>query len=129
MAPTSPARDAILAAVAALPLEVDVEAYARNATITAPTVMVRLDRVTKRAPWRDYDAALLVIVPNTVEDADDELDALLEDVLQAIDAGDGPLRWTTADRATFEGAFPCYEVTLTVPVVPQRDTTTTTTQE
>lgn len=122
MAPTSPARDAILAAVAALPLEVDVEPYARNAVIDAPCVMVRLDRVAKSGPWRNYSAALLVLVPNVVEDADDELDALLEDVLHVLDTDAGPLTWTTAERATFNDAFPCYEVTLTVPIAPATTT-------
>ena len=126
MAPTSPARDVILAAALDLPLEVDVVPYARSATISAPTVMVRIDRVQKQGPWRDYSAALLCIVPNQVEDPDDELDALLEDVLHAIDVTKaGPLRWTTAERATFENAYPCYEVTVTVPIVHQRTTTTT----
>ena len=113
----SAARAAIVAQVTP-PLEaagVKVEPYSRNTVVDENTVMVRLDRVVKAPPWRTYDAALLVLVPQQVPgNADDELDALLEDVLHALDRS--RVRWSTAARSVFETGAHCYEVTLSVPL-------------
>jgi len=112
------ARAAIVAQVTPVleALDVRVEPYARNSTVDEPTVMVRLDRVVKARPWRTYEAALLVLVPQLVPgNADDELEALLEDVLHALDGGRVP--WTAASRAVFEDLqVPGYEVALSVPL-------------
>lgn len=126
------ARDEVVATLAAeagpgLPLAgVAVIAYARNIDPPqVPTVLVRVDEVSPSVPsrdnpipnaWRTYGFAL-VLVPSTSEPgtADDELDALLEDVLYAIDQHDR-LTWTKATRGTYQDTtYPAYEVALTVP--------------
>jgi len=111
---------------AALPEDVDVQPYAHN--MTGPersTVMVRVDRA-RNAPaglgMRDYDFALVCIAPKTTwGPADDELDALLEDVLFALSSNSIPnaVVFTEAVRATYgepDASNPAYEVTLSITV-------------
>jgi hypothetical protein len=103
-----------------IPEGIDVLAYAR--AIPAPprsTVMVRVDEVTKppNLPQgcRAYRFALVCIAARTdpTGPGDNELDALLEDVLHAVDKAPD-LTWERATRAVYADASPCYEVVLTV---------------
>ena len=115
-------RTLVLDQVAGLGTAATVMPYARNVdALPGPTLMVRVDEVNPHPnarSWRAYTVALLVIVPHTdvVADAEAELDALLEDVLHALEQDTTPLTWSTARRAVFEGDWPCYEITLTVPI-------------
>jgi len=100
--------------------DVDVMPYARQ--VDAPPrslVMVRVDEVRPSGhpgAWRDYDLALVVIAAQTTAGAgDDELDAVLEDVLHALDTATA-LTWTTAKRAVYNETQPAYEVALVVTV-------------
>jgi len=116
------ARTEVVTQVSGLPLNVNVMGYARNVdAITEPTVMVRVDQVDHDQAarvWRRYTVALLVIVPQTdvLPAAEDELDNLLEDVLHQLEQPTTPLTWSTAKRAVFQDVWPCYEVTLSVPI-------------
>lgn len=87
-----------------------------------PTVLVRFDGVAPATGAgarrvRTYRFALLC-VPGKVraEAAEDEADALLEDVLAVLD--DSPqVSWSTADRGLYEDTeIPSHEVTITLPL-------------
>lgn len=112
---------ALLTATGALP-GVQVIAYARE--IDPPqmsTVMVRIDEVrpSKVAQGlQDYDFALVCIAAKTAAGpGDDELDALLEDVLLAVQkASPAGITWSSAKRATYNETNPAYEVACTVTV-------------
>lgn len=108
----------------ALPSDIDVIAYSHN--IEAPvrsTVMVRVDKV-RNSPTglglRDYDFVLVLIAAKTTYGpADDELDALLEDVLGSLSSQDIPngVTFTEALRATYgepDATNPAYDVSITV---------------
>lgn len=109
---------------AVLPTDVDVIPYARD--IDAParsTVMVRVDRVTPSpamAGARVYETALVLVGKRTTAGpADDEIDALLEDVLYALSRNEIPngVTWSQAVRATYgepDGTNPAYEIALQV---------------
>ncbi|CCH79084.1 hypothetical protein BN12_40054 [Nostocoides japonicum T1-X7] len=104
-----------------LPDDVDVIPYARNIDSPArSTVMLRLDEVTPgvASGLGTYTFALLLIAAKTSPGpADDELDALLEDVLYALDRlSDAGVTWSSARRATYEDKNPAYEVTTAVTV-------------
>lgn len=119
------ARDQIMSVLqspGALPTDIDVQAYARN--IDPPlrsTVMVRIDKVRPSKVgsglW-EVDAALVLIGAQTTPGAaDDELDALLQDVLHALgsQAVANALTWTEATRAVYgepEPTNPAYEVAV-----------------
>ena len=110
-----------------LPADVDVLPYARQ--IDPPdrsTVMVRVDELTP-APvqgQRDAHVALVLLVPGGVVDSDatakaveDELEALLADVLHVLDtdAATSRMWWTSAKRSVYgepEPTNPAYEVTV-----------------
>lgn len=105
---------------AALPADIRIIPYARSldAAGATGTVMIRIDEVNPSAnpqALREYVFALILVVPQTTT-ADDDLDALLEDVLHALESRDVPngIVWTHAARATFEEKFPAYQVDLTV---------------
>ena len=114
------ARALVLEQLATLELDATVIPYGRSLdTVTEQTLMVRVDSVAKGQGiiWRSYSVALLVIVPYTdPARAEDALDALLEDVLFELEKPTTPLVWTAAQRAVFQEQWPCYEVTLSVPV-------------
>ena len=104
----------------AMPPGVDVIGYARQIDAPSkPTVMVRIDEVTRPAGLpqgcRAYKFALVLIAALTDPggSADDELDGLLEDVLHAVDTGTD-LTWESASRAVYNDTNPAYEVSLTV---------------
>lgn len=95
--------------------------YARQVdTISRRTVMLRIDRVNRepRAPLaeRRYTFALVLLTPLTTPTgpADDDLDAFLDDVLDAIDAAQHLPSWTEARRAVYDERLPAYEVDLPV---------------
>lgn len=98
---------AILTETGKLP-GVDVLAYARN--IDPPersTVMVRTDEVRPSEAaegLQDYHIALVLLAARVEPGpGDDELDALLEDVLYVVTssyAADAGITWTQARRAT-----------------------------
>lgn len=104
---------------AALPPDITVLPYAKNLdTAGNGTVMVRIDEVVPSSnpqALREYRFALVLVVPQTLT-GDDLLDALLEDVLYALESRDVPngIVWNSATRATFEDKFPAYQVDLTV---------------
>lgn len=94
--------------------------------LEGPAVMIRLDEVLpspQPQAWRRYRFTLVVVVDTiTPGPADDELDATLELVLDALDLTDLPA-WTSAQRAVVTDGedrprWPAYEVGLTL------DTTT-----
>ena len=102
------------------PASVTVLAYARQiAPPPRPTVMVRLDRAIPGTLAgvglvRSTGLALIVLAakPDPPGPADDELDALLEDVLHAVEQAPG-LTWTEAKRAVYADSIPAYEVSVT----------------
>jgi chitinase len=108
----------------ALPIDVDLIKYSRE--IDSPlksTVMIRVDEVapsTAASGLRDYQFALVLIAAKTAAGAgDDELDALLEDVLFALDqVGEAVagVTWSSAKRATYNENNPAYEVAVSVTV-------------
>lgn len=121
------ARDEIVAALTAgVPTDVDVIGYARNvAAPTRSTVMVRIDKVTPSkvagSLWQVEAALVLIGAVTTPGPGDDELDALLQDVLVALDTNlAGALTWSAATRATYapdgEATNPAYEVAVTTQV-------------
>lgn len=118
----SPARDEMVGLLQALlPSDIDVMPYAKNVdAIARSTVMVRIDEVTPSnmpQALRQYVFALLLLTPlTTAGPADDELDALLEDVLLALESSvnDNRAIWSKATRATYEDKFPAYQVDVVV---------------
>lgn len=115
-------RALILTALNTLTAEHHLIGYSRDITPTRTTVMVRIDEVTPTvdAIARKYTAALILVTPLTNPNgpADDDLDALLEDVLYVVDNAPG-LTWTAAKRGTYATSdgipiCPAYEVTITV---------------
>lgn len=119
------ARDEILGILqreGALPVDIDVQPYARN--IDPPlrtTVMVRIDKVrpSKVAGglWEVEAALVIVGAQTTPGSADDELDAALQDVLFALDTQKvaNALTWTEATRAVYgepDPTNPAYEVAV-----------------
>lgn len=103
-----------------LPSDVRVVPYAR--TIDPPsesTVMVRIDKVrpSKATGYaNEYDFALVLVGALTTPDgaADDELDALLEDVLYAISQPGNGVAFIEATRAVYAETNPAYEVAVQV---------------
>lgn len=101
-----------------LPEDVHVISYSRAAveSLQGTTVMVRLDRIEPETDvpqaTRRYTFGLIVITPLTeAPAADDELDAAVEDVIDALDQHPR-FTWQGAERAVFEGTqTPCYQVT------------------
>lgn len=84
-----------------------------------PTVMIRLDSTRPTAlagvgQARETTFSVIVLAAKTDPNgpADDELDALLEDVIAGIEAAPG-LTWTTAKRAVYAETTPAYEITVT----------------
>ena len=112
----------VLQAEGALPEDVDVIGYARN--IDPPrrsTVMVRVDTVRPSqvagSLWQVEAALVLIGAKTTPGPADDELDALLQDVLYALDTEQvsGALSWSEAKRAVYgepDPTNPAYEVAV-----------------
>lgn len=111
------ARDEVVAVLtAAMPTGIAVLPYSRDIDPPSqPTVMVRIDEVTPSSQpqaLRDYGFALILVASKTTPGpADDELDALLEDVLTALDASE-QITWSKATRATFNEQYPAYQVDL-----------------
>lgn len=109
---------------ATLPADIDVIAYAHNIDApSASTVMVRVDSVAPSpagAGLRLYTFGLVLIAAKTTAGpADDELDALLEDVLAALTSQAIPngVAWTGAQRAAYgepDPTNPAYEVAVNV---------------
>lgn len=101
---------------------VDVLPYARN--IDPPersTVMVRTDEVRPSEVaegLQDYRMALVLLAAKVEPGpGDDELDALLEDVLYVVTssyAAEAGITWTVARRATYQEATPAYEIDISV---------------
>ena len=106
---------------AGLPTSVRVVPYARNIDAPKrPTVMARVDEVLphEQAPTthRLYRFTAILIASKVAPDgpADDELDALLQLVLDAVD-DDDTMAWTRATRATWlDTTLPAYEVAVEV---------------
>ena len=95
--------------------------YAREVDPPAKsTVMVRTDSA-KPGPaigLTTYGFALVLIAAKTEAGAgDDELDALLEDVIFALDQlSPAGITWSQATRATYQESNPAYEVAVEVTV-------------
>lgn len=115
------ARTALTAQLATyLPAGIDVVPYAR--AIDPPsrsTVMLRLDKVLPPAAQghnRAEYALVLIAAKTTAGPGDDELEALLEDVLFALDRMSDAMAvtWTEANRATYNETNPAFEVLTTV---------------
>lgn len=119
------ARSVVLEQLAGLNIDATVIPFGRSLeNVGGSTLMVRVDSVSKgQGPvWRTYSVALLLIVPfkDDPERAEDALDALLEDVLFELEQDTTPLVWSAATRAVFQDQWPCYEVTLSVPVTKEQ---------
>lgn len=98
---------------------VRVMGYARDVDrIPRDTVMVRLDDVTPAPPGKAYAYTLVVVGASTDDKGpgDDNLDALLERVLSALETHpslDG-VAWSKATRGTYlSTTHPAYEVATT----------------
>jgi hypothetical protein len=86
-----------------------------------PTVMLRLDNVTPGAARgiRSYRYALVLLASSSeVEGSDVELEALVEDVLAALDRFDPNLAITIAEgkRGVYRGTTPAFEIPVAVHV-------------
>jgi hypothetical protein len=97
--------------------DVQVEPYSRLSlsSIAGPAVLVKLEEVEREpsAPMshRRYVMELVLVTPLTeAPAADDELDALLEDVVYALEQS-STFDFERATRGVFEGTqTPCYGV-------------------
>jgi hypothetical protein len=86
-----------------------------------PTIMLRLDTVAPGASrgQRAYTFALVLLSTLSDPDAsDDQLDALLEATMSALDRFDPnlALTWATVTRGTYRLTVPAYEIPVTVHV-------------
>ncbi len=86
-----------------------------------PTVMLRLDNVTPGAARgiRSYRYALVLLASSSeVEGSDVELEALVEQVLAALDRFDPNLAITIGEgkRGTYRGTTPAFEIPVAVHV-------------
>jgi hypothetical protein len=125
------ARSALVdALVGVLPADVDVEGYARLnlSTISRPRVLIRLDEVRPEVSsqgHRRYTFAVVLVTPLTeTPAADDQLDALLEDVLFALESLT-TVGFESATRAVFDATeTPCYELRCYM-ICPKPDPTPT----
>lgn len=82
-------------------------------TINTLTAMVYVQRVEPSvipAADRKYTLAVLVMSPKQTG-ADDELDAALEDVLEAVQTWDYPTVWVGAERVVYADTYEAYQVT------------------
>ena len=105
---------------ASLPSTVDVIEYQQNVeNISKQTLMVvtkDINPTDLHLTWR-YGFDLYVMTPLTkTGTSDDELDAFLEDVLDALEGSEIPnnVTWQSATRASFEGKFPAFTVAIQV---------------
>lgn len=105
-----------------LPAGIDLVTYSRDlGTVTRSTVMLRLDRVTPgpASGFRNYSFALVLVAAKTAPGpGDDELEALLEDVLFIVEnkLGEVAVTWTEAQRGVFPPdtqAYPAFELPVT----------------
>lgn len=99
--------------VVLIPYSRDVEGPARS------TVMPRLDSVEpgQVQGTRVYLFTLILIAAATAAGAgDDELEALLEDVLFAVQKTGMAITWDKATRTTFEGRAPAFALPLRITV-------------
>lgn len=112
-----------LAPLEALDPPVRVIAHARSIDPPKdPTVLVRYDRVRpNRAAGarrvRTFEFGLLCVPGKlTGPEAEDESTALLDDVLDVLDAAPN-VTWEVAERGTYEdSSYPAHEITVTVPL-------------
>lgn len=84
-------------------------------TITRPTVYAVTARVEPselNGAQRRYEVDVVVAVPKQI-DADDDLDAALEEVLEAIDESE-VYTWTAAERVVLDEKWPAFRVATTV---------------
>lgn len=79
---------------------------------SAPAVVTYIETVERGVTrgFRKYTVTVLVLVPKQTGESDD-LEAALEEVLEALDLWDYPADWTTAERATYLERYPAYKVT------------------
>lgn len=116
-------RQLVVDALAAVLPHLHVDAYARHITPSRPTLMVLLDQVQPQPAvplGRAHVFHLWLIVPATkAGPADDDLDARLVTVLDALDLSP-VITWTDARRAIYEDAQPAYDITVTVEIDPQQ---------
>lgn len=119
----STARDEVVAALETIvPTSIRVVGYARAIDPPQkPTVLVKIVRVTPAAIQnrRAYEFGLVIIPTKTDPNgpADDELDAALETVLDALDQWED-VTWSAAERGTYQDTtYPAYEVAVTLPIV------------
>lgn len=82
-----------------------------------PCVMTyteRIERGVTRA-YRNYFVTVVVMVARQTEENTD-LEAALEEVLEAMDLWDFPADWEVAERSVFDDRYPAYKVTTTMNV-------------
>lgn len=117
------AREEVIALLQGAVPDAHVLPYPRNIdTPSKSTVMYRIDTVepSKAASgsWDVSGSLILIASATTSGPADEELDALLQDVLVALDTDQVPgMRWVSAKRATYgdpDPTNPAYEVEVTV---------------
>jgi len=87
--------------------------------VVSDLVLVRLDTIVPGVVKgrRDYTGSLLVVSGTTGDQADDDVDDLVEDVLAVVDRTPG-VTWSQAERATLDDQWPAWEVTVRYPIVP-----------
>jgi hypothetical protein len=99
----------------------DVKGYAASLDITQPTVLVAPERITPMAAAprgsRTYVFSVLAIASQGIptEEGEAQLDDLVADVLDALDAvvPDNLVTWSTAERSTYMDKAPAYLITAT----------------
>ena len=99
----------------------DVKGYAASLDITQPTVLVAPERITPMVALprgsRTYVFSVLAIANQTIptEESEAQLDDLVADVLDALDAvvPENLVTWSTAERSTYMDKAPAYLITVT----------------
>jgi hypothetical protein len=96
-----------------LPVGWSVIDHDANPTIATTTVMTYVQRVEAGVTpvFRLYTVTALVMTPKQTGH-DTDLEAALEEVLEAIDLWDYPANWRTAEYVTYADTYPAYRVTV-----------------
>lgn len=111
----STVRTDVAAAIAAALPDVDVIAWPRSADVPNARRVVlgtaSVEPAGTACPWRTVKLDAWCVTPYTDPGpADDDLEALLADVLDALDAAG--IAWTTADRGVWLDSYPAFRVTI-----------------
>ncbi len=105
--------DIAAALTAALPTGYAVIDHDTDAVLTKVTVLVVPEKIERGATQgsRDHTVSLVILAPTQIE-ADGTLETALDEVLDAVDFWTFPAIWSAAQRATWDGTYACYLVTV-----------------